>query len=67
VRIYYIGGTGKWIGVDWYISCHLMVRKMAEVVHSVGRNQKAFYAYRTHKERENKCLLDSDREWLHKH
>ena len=25
--------------MGWYIPCHLMVRKMAEVVHLSGRNQ----------------------------
>ncbi|WP_255201201.1 hypothetical protein [Staphylococcus epidermidis] len=33
MRINYIGGSGKHTDMTWYIPCHLMVRKMAEVVH----------------------------------
>jgi len=33
--IYYIGATGKWIVINWYISCSLIMKKVREVVHWV--------------------------------
>ena len=35
---FYIGGSGKQADKSWYIPCHLVVRKMAELVHLLGSN-----------------------------
>lgn len=38
MHINYIGASGKPTDMSWYIPCHLVVRKMAELVNLSGRN-----------------------------
>lgn len=40
--INYLGGIGKHTDMSWYITCHLVVRKMAKMVKSCGRNQENY-------------------------